>query len=44
MNILALILFLIIGFFINWGDAFFAIGGYLFAFLIAGWMKSRGEF
>ena len=43
MKLSAIILFLLIAFFADWGDAFFFLGGYLFAFLIAGTMKAKGE-
>lgn len=38
MNIVAVIVFLLIGFLSDWGDAFWFLFGYLLAFVIAGWM------
>jgi hypothetical protein len=43
MNPLALIIFLLVGFFGNWGLAFALLGAYLFAFVIAGYMQGRGK-
>lgn len=43
MNLLAAVLFLLIGFLFDWSDAFCFGGGYLTAFLVAGWMKHRGQ-
>ena len=38
VNIVALVFILLIGLFSDWGDAFWFLGGYLFAFIIAGWI------
>jgi hypothetical protein len=38
MNIVALVIFLLIGLLSDWGNAFWALAGYLLALVIAGWM------
>lgn len=43
MNPLTLLIALLIGLFSDWGDAFWFVGGYLFAFIIAGYMRGRSQ-
>lgn len=43
MNPLALLIIFLIGLFSDWGNAFYFLGGYLFAFVIAGYMPHRGK-
>lgn len=43
MNPLALLIFFLIGILSDWGNAFWALGGYLLAFVIVGYWRGRGK-